>query len=438
MDESHKNSGYLREIPPAETDKEEEPLALDNLPYEILHIIGGKLDVKELSCGLAQGSHKLNQLFGEKRYWTERLRKDSEYYYKTILQCSEHQLSVVRELYLRYRLYGWENIHRNFTPERIEGHYLGEEGPDQILGNFRCIEFADNGNSLAYVTKDRDCVSVWNIEPLLSKSTSSTPAHLRYSDHDQKVTSLRANANLLSSAAYDGTVAIRDLHHLITTDSPLQRLLSAGLIQSHVWKNNLIATGTRGGTFEVFDTREGEDPYMRDKIFLSTEICNDFKIVLRDSDAILAGWDNGVRKLKLFDLRNNSVLVDAEAGTWNISMSYGDNQLWIGADKGKVLQYNPGNMEIVRDWTQPFGHPANIGWLPDATFWECVRSIIYNSGHVFTADMREVRLHELGEIPSLLWKDEIVFSELAYCEKRSLLAAAVGHTPDQIKLFYPE
>lgn len=40
-------------------------------------------------------------------------------------------------------------------------------------------------------------------------------------------------------------------------------------------------------------------------------------------------------------------------------------------------------------------------------FLECVRSIKYADGHVFTADLRQVKVHEVANTPKLLWEEEI-------------------------------
>lgn len=158
---------------------------------------------------------------------------------------------------------------------------------------------------------------------------------------------------------------------------------------------------------EAFDPRTGENPQVQEKVFAPSEVCFDFEIKLRDHDAIIAGWDSGVRKLKLFDFRYGQSVAGNEAGSWNVTMDLGDGQLWVGADKGKVFQYDPDTLDVLHDHTAELGHTANNGWIPEISYMEAVRSLVYSNGHLISGDLRQVKMHAMGKKPHLLWEEEI-------------------------------
>ncbi|GAU88357.1 hypothetical protein RvY_01068 [Ramazzottius varieornatus] len=405
---------------------------IEHLPYDVLLLLSKYMRPQDLIGGLSACNKQLHKMFASSEFWEERIRTACKDYH-SFLEKMQRSAAVPDPQFWQKRVSQWQTIHHNFLWNNLNAKLLGEEN-QQYLGNFRALSFAGQGRCLAYIAKDRYSTSVWKLGD--RSLDNKEPELITFKDHDQRMMSLRSLGNSISTGAWDGFIAVRDLER--SSGAPSAKFCSAGFIMDHAWQENCIVCGTRGGLLEIFDIRAGEDSQARGKLFSPSAICNDIKMHMKDHDLIIAGWDNGVRIIKKFDLRNYETVADVEPGTYNVSMAVSDNRVFVGADRGKVMEFDGTFLELVHDYSAAFGHVKNLGWLPDVAFLECVRSIKYADGHVFTADLRQVKVHEVANMPKLLWEEEIVFSELAFCKERCMLAAAVGYTPDQIKLFTPK
>lgn len=70
-----------------------------------------------------------------------------------------------------------------------------------------------------------------------------------------------------------------------------------------------------------------------------------------------------MRIIKKFDLRNYETVADVEPGTYNVSMAVSDNRVFVGADRGKVMEFDGTFLELVHDYSAAFGHVKNLGFV---------------------------------------------------------------------------
>lgn len=329
-----------------DTDANVEQWSLGNIPVEIFLHICSYLDARFIAHSLSLVCKRFYEILSDTTLWRLRITKRwgskyppvpvnaDDFNWRLACVCIEDQ----------HEFWNRKDVKMEAIL-RKDVHYAAVDGIHLMNSGMLCVSGS----------RDRSIV-VWDLSDVLNGGTE-VPYQVSLNAHNGWIWKLTSCGETMYSCSFDST--LKSWHFTPSLQS-LSVFQCEAAALSVACANNLLAAGTFARSVMLFDTRVGllhiNSYRAHQSAVIALSMSGDL-IVSASEDRRVAVWDQRAGKvLKRIKLYENK----GEDNAFPMSLSFSENLLYVGDNKGKLHLLNPahGWFNIVESYE--VGHTAML------------------------------------------------------------------------------
>ncbi|OWA53803.1 hypothetical protein BV898_20325, partial [Hypsibius exemplaris] len=212
-----------------------------------------------------------------------------------------------------------------------------------------------------------------------------------------------------------------------------------GVVCTHAWQQDLIVVGTENAMLSLYDIRSPNSFIA--KIFTEFDSGIENDVQMNCGFVYSAGITGNRRTIRQYDLRTLQLAAEAMVPDIGASQrglreylaatSLHEGQYWIGAEGGKIFEFDAKSLALVKDHSLELGHTTHISRI-HATDGHLVSLSQFGLAERQPWHVRAA-VHTLRDKASLVWEQKIPNEYrhpplMAFADEQSAIAVNQGHS----------
>ncbi|XP_060568677.1 F-box/WD repeat-containing protein 9-like [Ruditapes philippinarum] len=382
---------------PENPDFDEDNLVLTDLPSEILIHIASYLESRTIGRSLYSACKKFYELFSSDRYWRTRISKRWTKQYPVFERedFNWHKACMERE-----------EVHKLWSnPDKHFNHFILKEG---FFAAVDVVHLMKEGKFLAVGSRDRhfnivdltkyDCAKEGQEKDLIV--ASETKAHKGW------VWSMASYDDTLVTGSWDTFIRLWDFNNGAVTKSSEIKLKTA--ILGLYYEPNFIAACGFDKRLYMLDPRSPDDCIK--KHYHSQPVLS----VVADDKYVITGSED--KSVAIYDRVAGKKYKTFKTESFVPSMSYQNNQLWMGDKAGKlnVMDTTDGLFDESLIKTFDIGNERRLTGL------------VPTDGGIFTSSDSIIKIVEPSSDPAIINSLNVHSGEIARISHNNGVLASAG------------